>query len=261
MRGISKEGFLMGAFADKIRSTYVEKGNLALFWAGQAGFIIKTDEQKLIGLDLYLSDCCERYFGFKRIIPYILEPHELDFDYIVSSHAHYDHFDVDAVPMLMRGDTQFIGAMDTKAECDKAGMSDKVTFIKCGDEVSLGRNTVLKGVPCDHGVNTPDALGLLIKSGKKTVYYMGDTCYREDYYQNDEVKGADVLLAPINGKFGNMNSQEAANAANILEPHVTVPYHFWTFVEHGGNPEEFKNQMIEMNLSYKLLRIGEGIII
>ena len=261
MRVIFREGLLMGVFADKIRSTYVEKGMLALFWAGQAGFIIKTDEQKLIGLDLYLSDCCERYFGFKRIIPYILEPHELDFDYIVSSHAHYDHFDVDAIPMLMHGDTQFIGAMDTKAECDKAGMIDKVTFIKSGDEVSLGANVSLKGVPCDHGTDTPDALGLLIKSGEKTIYYMGDTAYREDYYQNDEVKGADVLLAPINGKFGNMNSEEASDAAAILTPDMTIPYHFWTFAEHGGNPEEFKEKMTEKKLSYKLLRIGEGIII
>ena len=250
----------MGRFADNIRGAYVAEGKVAVFWAGQAGFIIKTPENELLALDLYLSDCCERYFGFKRIMPYLLEPHELDFDYVVASHGHFDHFDVDAMPMLVRGNTKFIGATDTKVECEKLGIINNITYLKCGD--TFKANSIkITGVPCDHGELAPDALGLWIEVGDKSIYYMGDTALRPDYLENPCVKSPDMLIAPINGMFGNLNSVEAAEAAKILKAKLTVPCHFWNFAEHGGNPNEFINAMKEKELSFKLLRMGEGIII
>lgn len=250
----------MGSFAQYINGTYVPTDGAAVFWAGQAGFVIKTGSGRLAALDLYLSDCCERYFGFKRVMPYILEPHELDFDCIIASHSHYDHFDVDSIPMLMRGKSKFIGASDTRAECERLGIKKGASYIKCSESAVCGDISV-KGVPCDHGELAPEALGLLIKTGDKTIYYAGDTAYREDYFSNDELKNADVLILPINGKFGNMNSREAADAAERLCPKLTIPCHFWNFAEHGGNPGEFVEIMNKKKLNYKLLRIGEGIII
>ena len=34
--------------------------------------LFKLPDGTAIALDLYLSDCCERYFGFKRIMPKIM---------------------------------------------------------------------------------------------------------------------------------------------------------------------------------------------
>lgn len=250
----------MGKFSADIINTYVLPEKVAVFWAGQAGFIIKTPKNKLIALDLYLSDCCRRYFGFKRIMPYLLEPHELKFDLVIASHGHYDHFDVDAIPMLLDEDTKFLGAVDTKAECDRLGLKDNLNFIKCTEEFVFD-DIKIKGVPCDHGDLAPDALGLWIEVGNKSIYYMGDTAYRSDLFENEAVKGADILIAPINGMFGNLNSEEAACAAQILKPGVTVPCHFWNFAQHEGNPNEFINAMEERNLNYKVLRMGEGIVV
>lgn len=250
----------MGRFADNIRGMFVPKGKVAVFWAGQAGYIIKTSENKLIALDIYLSDCCERYFGFKRVMPYLLEAHELSFDYVIASHGHYDHFDVDSVPALMRGDTKFIGAMDTKAECERLGITKNTTFLNCGDQYEADGFT-LTGVPCDHGADTPYALGLWFEIEGKTIYYMGDTAFRKDYLENPRVQSPNLLLAPINGMFGNLDSKEAAAVAEILKPEVTVPCHFWNFVQHGGNPNEFISIMEEKQLPYHLLRMGEGILI
>lgn len=251
----------MGNFSDAINGTYVPQGNAAVFWAGQAGFIVKTDKGKLIAIDIYLSDCCERYFSFKRIMPYILEAHELKFDYVIASHGHYDHFDVDAIPFLMHGDCKFVGASDTKAECERLGINKNVTYLSCFDEVKPEEGFSVKGVPCDHGELAPEALGLLICIGGKKIYYMGDTAYREDFLDNNELINSDLLIAPINGMFGNLNSAEAALAAAQLKPKLTVPCHFWNFAEHGGNPNDFKKEMEKKGLSFRILRIGEGIII
>ena len=55
-------------------------GNTFLFCLGQAGFIIKSASGQLLGIDLYLSECVERvegHIGFKRLLPKLLEPFDL----------------------------------------------------------------------------------------------------------------------------------------------------------------------------------------
>ena len=54
----------MENFALNIMATPVEKGSLGVFFLGQAGFLFKTSEGKLLAVDPYLSDCCNRYFAF-----------------------------------------------------------------------------------------------------------------------------------------------------------------------------------------------------
>ena len=73
----------------------------SLTFAGQAGFIIESECGYRIGIDLYLSDCCDRYFGFKRLMPYLYNPLDLDLNLLIATHAHYDHFDPDSVPLIM----------------------------------------------------------------------------------------------------------------------------------------------------------------
>ncbi len=247
-------------FANDIRGMAVPKDGVGVFWAGQAGFIIKTPEGKLIGIDLYLSNCCERYFGFKRVLPYILQPYDVEFDYIVSTHAHYDHFDVDAVPMLMSDKTQLIAAYDVKAECEKLNIVEKVTYIKVGDEVDAAGVTI-KAVACDHGVDTPDAIGLLITANGYKIYIAGDTCYRGDNFANPELNGVDLFIPPINGAFGNMDSKDAAKAAGDVNAKLTVPCHFWNFCEHYGNPGEFIDEMKKCGQKYYIMRPGEGMLL
>ena len=92
----------MNDLAIKILSA--EMGRTHIFSAGQAGFIIKTSEGKLIAIDLYLSECVERlegHMGYKRMIPKVLGADELEFDAVVCTHPHWDHFDVDSVPAMI----------------------------------------------------------------------------------------------------------------------------------------------------------------
>ena len=62
----------MENFAQKVLTTTIGEGQIGVFFLGQAGFVLKTAGGKLIAIDPYLSDCCERYFGFKRLMPHIL---------------------------------------------------------------------------------------------------------------------------------------------------------------------------------------------
>jgi len=253
----------MNQFAVQVLTKNVPSGNLGVFFLGQAGVLLKTSEGKLFAIDPYLSNCCERYFGFKRLMPRILEPSELTLDALVISHGHYDHFDPDSVPaMLSGGKTALIGAKDIQAECERLGLNGDITYLACGETAERGGLRVT-GVPCDHGELAPDGLGVLIEIEGKTIYYMGDTAYRPDYLENPALKNVDLLLLPINGAFGNLNEQQAAQTIEALAPKLAVPCHYWNFAEHGGNPGVFKEQManIAPDCLYLLMRQGEGILI
>jgi L-ascorbate 6-phosphate lactonase len=49
----------------------------------------------------------------------------------------------------------------------------------------------------------------------------------------------DVMIAPINGAYGNLNAKEACGLAELLKPKILIASHFWMFVEHGGDPALF----------------------
>lgn len=63
------------------------QNRLKLTFAGQAGFILETSLGYRIGIDLYLSDCCERNFGFKRLMQFIYDPLKMDLDLAVATSA------------------------------------------------------------------------------------------------------------------------------------------------------------------------------
>ncbi len=253
----------MKHFATEMMTATVPDGRVGVFFLGQAGFVLKTPAGRLIAVDPYLSDCCERYFGFKRLMPHILGADEMIFDYLVASHAHFDHFDPDSVPVLLgNGKTEFIGALDTEAECKRLGITERTHFISVGDKISLGDAT-LTAIRCDHGTDTPYAIGLLFEISGKRIYMMGDTAYRPDWLNDGAIQNVDLLILPINGAFGNLDATQAAMVAQALTPKLTVPCHYWNFAEHYGSPYEFMTQMKQRcpDIPYTLMRQGEGMLL
>lgn len=253
----------MRDFAQKIAALNVPEQKLGACFLGQAGFVFKTTAGQMIAVDPYLSNCCQRYFGFKRLMPCILDPGDLVFDQIIATHAHYDHFDPDSIPVLMaNGHTELIGALDTKAECERLGIRENVTYLTCGE--TLRRDSMmLTAVPCDHGPDTPYALGLLLEIDGKRIYIMGDTAYRLDYLDNPILHHVDLLILPINGAFGNLNEEQAVRVAQVLTPELVVPCHYWNFAEHGGNPGIFQNRMREIlpGQPFRLMQQGEILVL
>lgn len=235
---------------------------ISLTFAGQAGFILQTVSGYRVGVDLYLSDCCNRYFGFKRLMPYIFDTKNLNLDLLIATHAHYDHFDVDSVPLIMSNPkTKLLCAKDCYSEAERLNLDQcRITYIAQG-EIFENCEIKIKAMPCDHGAETPDAIGLLIEADGRRIYIAGDTCFKEEFFSNPELKNCDVMIMPINGAFGNLNEIEGAKAAGIVSPKLCIPCHFWNFAEHGGNPQLFRLEMDEKysNVAYMLMRPGEQI--
>ena len=92
----------MTGLVDELRQVSVPAGGVRLYWLGQAGFAFKTAAGKRILLDPYLSDACERLFGFKRLSLPALRPEEVAADWVIMTHEHADHLDPDAIPVIAR---------------------------------------------------------------------------------------------------------------------------------------------------------------
>ena len=232
-----------------------------IFFVGQAGFIIKSSSGQLLAIDLYLSECVERVegnTGFKRLLPHILEPDELNFDIIICTHPHLDHFDIDSVPEMMGGGTKLFASVDCERLVNQLQMeyyNDDITYVKPGDKAVVG-DFDIKFVNCDHGTGAPDAVGIVVKVDGITIYESGDTCLRLDCI--DEItQPLDVLIAPINGAFGNMNEEDCSRLAEVLQPAITIPCHYGMFASHHGDVGRFYNIMTKKNLPFLLMQQGE----
>ena len=247
-------------FATKVLTAKL--GQTHIFATGQAGYIIKSASGQLLAIDLYLSECVERlegHKGFKRLLPKILNPADLDIDVVVCTHPHLDHFDVDSVPaMLANGRTKLLCSVD----CQKLVKTllldyyaNQISYVAPGDGFTIGDFDILF-VNCDHGKGAPDAVGVVIKVDGKTIYEAGDTCLRLDRI-NEIPKPLDVLIAPINGVCGNLSENECATLAESLKPGITIPCHYGMFASHHGDVGLFYEIMNKKKLPCLLMQQGE----
>lgn len=223
-------------------------GGTYLASLGQAGYVLKSKSGQLLAVDPYLSECVERLegnMGFKRLLPKILQPSELIFDVVVATHGHWDHFDFDAMPEIMGNPkTKLYCSVGCKDLVRQGGIDElNVTYICPGDEAIEGDFHIFF-VECDHGDSAPDAVGVMVDVDGKRIYETGDTCLRLDRVSKIAGSGkTDVLIAPINGMYGNMNEIECAELSGFLEPGLTIPCHYGMFASHGGNPGKFYEVM------------------
>lgn len=225
---------------DEIRNKKVLKGELAIFYLGQAGFVFKTSRGKIIYIDPYLSDLCERLHGFKRLIPAPISAYDVDADIVICTHEHADHLDIDSIPIISKNkNTKFIGPVECVKEFKKIGIrKNRIFLIKEGKRIKIDGLTIT-GIYADHGKLSKDAVGILLSVDGINLYYTGDTAYRPNRIIESLEIEPDIIIPVINGKFGNLNSKEAAQLVSKVKAKIAIPSHFGMFIEHNGDPVEF----------------------
>ena len=232
-----------------------------IFSLGQAGFIIKSKNGYLLAIYLYLSNCVERiegHKGYKRLLPQILGVSDLAFDAIICTHPHMDHFDIDAVPEMMSKGAKLYCSTECNRLISQLQMeyyTEKISYVRPGDKTVINDFSI-SFVNCDHGIGAPDAVGVVIKVDGYTIYETGDTCLRLDYV-SEIPQPLDVLIAPINGVYGNLTEDECTILAERLNPKVTIPCHYGMFASHHGDVGIFYELMLRKKLPFMIMQQGE----
>ncbi len=202
---------------------------------GQSGYIVKTAKTEIM-IDPYLSDSVKRFMGRPRLLPVPLDPAAVHCAAVICTHNHADHLDPDTVSKMPDGQF-FITTGEGRDVLLKMGKNN-VAALAPGESLTVGDMTV-KAVFADH---TVEAIGVIVRGEGKTLYFSGDTLFNEKLFEIADEK-PDVTFVCINGRLGNMNTEEALKVARRIGAKVNIPTHYDMFASNSADPALFADNI------------------
>ena len=259
-------------------NTKLTDNQVALFYLGQEGFLIKYHDQYIL-IDPYLSDyvdrnCCTDTVKWVRRYPAPIAAEELDFiDYILCTHAHFDHSDPDTLSVLAKVNpkAKFVAPKPIKDTILSYGINPENLIDAFADvSISAGSFEIIP-VPSAHEDLRVDENGDYIDMGYKivtencSIYHAGDCCVYDGL--TERLMNIDVLMVPVNGRsyyklrddiIGNMTSEEAIILAKETNAGMLIPMHYDLYDINRINPAHFVDCLFSMNPTQKFHMFAPG---
>ena len=238
-------------------------GGMALWWAGQDSWIIKSGDL-VIATDLFLEDT-------DRILPSPVTPDELAgiLDISFVTHAHGDHFEEYTSKILLeKSSCIFVMPESCLSEAHRMKIPDSRIVVARPRESFMIKGIKVEPLRAIHGnanfaiyydANLQDC-GYLLTIDGKTLLQPGDTYLLEDHLF---VKHVNVLF--VSPTEHNMYIDPSVILINRLDPDYIFPQHhstvavteenrFWA----RGYPDEVKLRLSEpLRKKYHLLKPGD----
>jgi L-ascorbate 6-phosphate lactonase len=231
----------MNPLMNEIINQEVQHNQLAVWWLGQSGFVIKTEEGRITVIDAYLSNsAAKNRADLERLVPVPILPEELVCHYYVCTHNHTDHADPETIKRLKNKEQiYFIGPRNVvKSFREWDVPEENIRLLEAGENIRLG-DISLTGTSCiPNSEAVLDSMGIILQYSGIVIYHSGDTGYHPflGYISKYHV---DMALLCINGKFGNMTYLEAFALTKAIEPRYAVPCHFDMFPINCEDPGLF----------------------
>jgi L-ascorbate 6-phosphate lactonase len=214
----------------------------ALWWLGQAGYIIKS-LGLTITIDPYLSDAAAKdALEFSRLYPPPFEPETLDASLYIVTHDHLDHLDPITISRYQKkSTTTFIAPRQAAKKLISLGIpKENVVILHAGESWRYESVEITGIFALATSIDVLDTTGYFIKfDNGRSLYHTSDTEFHPLVVaaapQNPE-----VMFVPINGKWGNPTPDEAALFAKSLQPRYVMPDHYDLMALNAENPEVFK---------------------
>lgn len=162
---------------------------MTITWYGQSCFKITDKNVTLV------TDPFDAKIGLK--------PLRTEADIVTVSHSHYDHNNTGAI----KGEPIIV---DSPGEYSIKGVGIK--GIVCFHDNKQGK---------ERGMNTIYAIEI---EGIK-ICHLGDLGHILSDEQIDQIGNVDILLIPIGGKY-TIDTQEAIEVINQIEPRLVIPMHY-----------------------------------
>ncbi|MEO6522502.1 MAG: MBL fold metallo-hydrolase [Mucilaginibacter sp.] len=232
---------------------------MKLTWITQSGYIIDHGGKRLV-IDPYLSTTVEDMQGLTRLTPIPVSVSDLKPNYIYCTHNHLDHFDPHTMLEVkeLYPSCKIIGPSSVIAHALKLGF-DKAQLINLNAGQSIDLDDFrFNATPAFH--SDPLSTGLLLLVADQLLYLSGDTEETSRLLpliqQMSGGRQIDLMFVCINGKLGNMNTQEAIAFSKALQPKQVIPNHYGLFAENTIDPQYFIDGCRLAGLNYQLLQPG-----
>ncbi|MCC2599904.1 MBL fold metallo-hydrolase [Sphingobacterium sp. FBM7-1] len=227
---------------EKILDFQLSPSEAALWWLGQAGYIIRSADMTIV-IDPYLSDSAAQGAPeFSRLYPVPIEPAALRADLYVVTHDHLDHLDPETIiPYRYKDTTWFVAPRQAAKKLIELGVPEKQVVVLHANENREFGSIEISGVfAIPTSIDVLDTTGYKIQfSNGRSVYHTSDTEYHP-LVLAAAPKKPEVMLVPINGKWGNPNPEQAVLFAKTVEPRFVQPNHYDLMALNAENPEIFQ---------------------
>ena len=220
----------------------LEPAEAGLWWLGQAGYVLRAG-QTTVAIDPYLTDSAAATAPeFSRLFPPPLAPDRLCVDVMIITHNHLDHLDPETLRAYpAAASTWFVAPRLTARRLEVLGMApDRIVRLDAG-ETRVIEGVELHGIfALPTGADVIDTTGYLVRfANGRTVYHTSDTEFHPLVLAASP-REPDVMLVPINGKWGNPGPAQAADFAAVVRPRHVLPNHYDLMALNAENPETFR---------------------
>ena len=226
--------------------------NPSITWIGHATMLVRMDGVTFRTDPIFSERASPVPFaGPKRLVPPGVPLSELPpIDFVLVSHDHYDHADMDSLRALAARGARFVVPLELGEVVRSAG----------GSAVELGwwQSTMIGGVrihcvPSQHfsgrsitDGNTRLWAGWVVEGPTRRFYHAGDTGYFAGFAEIGTRLGPiDLAAIPIGAydppsimRVVHLNPEEALQAARDLRASRVVGMHFGTFDLTDESPDE-----------------------
>ncbi|WP_346319204.1 MBL fold metallo-hydrolase [Chitinophaga sp. YIM B06452] len=222
----------------------------AMWWLGQAGYIIRSCGIT-VAIDPYLSDAAAAGAPeFSRLYPAPIQPEDLAVDIYITTHDHLDHLDPGTLSEYQhKQDTWFAAPSLTARKLIETGVPEhRVVVINVGESKTIKGLEVSGIFALPTGPDVLDTTGYHIKfPNGRNVYHTSDTQFHP-LLMAAAPQRPEVMMVPVNGKWGNPGPEQAAELSYSLQPTFVMPNHYDMMALNAENPEVFKWFCTKMNM-------------
>jgi len=242
-----------------------------IYWLGHASFLIQLDGKRIL-----TDPCLTAPPLIKRLTELPIKIEKLKPDYLLISHGHYDHLDLETIEKF----DKCIALVPLKMGQMIKDKNKNITTQEAGwyQQYDIDEKFEITFLPAHHwhkrGIKDYNEIlwgSFVVKTKNKTIYFAGDTGYSNHFKDIQQIfKKIDIAIMPIGAysprwfmKSSHMNPQEALKASKELKANRIIPMHFGTFDlsdEPLGEPEKIFRE-IGKNDNIHFLDIGEKLII
>jgi L-ascorbate 6-phosphate lactonase len=246
-----------------ILDTLLKTEQAALWFLGQSGFVIRSCGKTIV-IDPYLSDSVAKVSPkLTRLYPPPIQPFELNADIFIVTHDHLDHLDPETIKAYRHIDTTtFVGPRFACKKLHELGIPGRNIIKIDSGEIQNVQEIDIEGIYAI--ANEPaviDTAGykLAFPNGR-SIYHSADTGFSDLLLKC--TPHVEVALVCMNGQWGNLNIDEAAELVKAVKPQYAIPHHYDLMALNSKNPEIFKYQINTINpdIEVKILKVLEPFI-